>query len=453
MSTTITNYDGGITTTPQQHVHPKSVAELQEILRDRQKYPSPVRAMGSNHSLTPCAASTGTVVSMDGFTKIVKIDTAKKTLTAQAGLQLVDAAAALRKKDLQFMLNIEIGNITLGSAACCQTKDALDGVELGQVNSYVTAIKWVSPSGELMEASESKNPDLLPYIRGSYGLAGIVYEVTFKLKPLEIISFSYDVHDVEDLKDSTIKKAISENQSIVLWTIGDDIVIQSRNKAKKLKHEFLADAREFGWNFLAAYTGRGIRDRLGASGLGKVKQNLGSGVELAFYRLLSAGGGFTLNPPDKTVDYSKTKRSARYAFTFWAFPRAAFVKNLQDYVKWADAYYEQHGFRCNMPLGSYFIHKDRSSLLSYTWDGDIISLDPIHAPGEKEQQAWADFLKAFNEWAHERGGIPLLNQSPFVRKEHVISAYGDRWTQLADWLKTVDPNRRMVNEFFGELLP
>jgi FAD/FMN-containing dehydrogenase len=185
VSTTITNYDGAITTTPQQHVHPKSVQELQEILRDRTKYPGPVRAMGSNHSLTPCAASTGTVVSMDGFTKIVKIDAAKKTITAQAGLQLVDAAAALRKKDLQFMLNIEIGNITLGSAACCQTKDALDGVELGQVNSYVTDIKWVSPSGELMEASETKNPELLPYIRASYGLAGIVYEVTFKIKPLD----------------------------------------------------------------------------------------------------------------------------------------------------------------------------------------------------------------------------------------------------------------------------
>jgi hypothetical protein len=54
-----------------------------------------------------------------------------------------------------------------------------------------------------MEASESKNPEVLPYIRASYGLAGIVYEVTFKLKPLEIISFDYDVHDVEDIKDST----------------------------------------------------------------------------------------------------------------------------------------------------------------------------------------------------------------------------------------------------------
>ena len=34
-----------------------------------------------------------------------------------------------------------------------------------------------------------------------------------------------------------------------------------------------------------------------------------------------------------------------------------------------------------------------------------------------------------------------------------FSAYGDRWTQLAEWLKTVDPGRRMVNEFFRELLP
>ncbi|HLG54964.1 MAG TPA: FAD-dependent oxidoreductase [Vicinamibacterales bacterium] len=452
MSTTITNYDGAISTTPKEHVHPKSVEELQAILRDTHKYPSPVRAMGSNHSLTPCAASTGTIVSMDGLKKIVKIDPDKMTITAQAGLQLVDAAAALRKKNLQFMLNIEIGNITLGSAACCQTKDSLDGVELGQVNSYLTGIRWVSPSGTLEEASEKKNPELLPFIRASYGLAGIVYEVTFKIKPLEIISFNYDVYDVADLTDAIIKKAISSNQSIVLWTIGDDVVIQSRNRARKLKHEWLADARQFGWNFLAAYTGRGLRDHLGGTVLGKVKERLGSGVELGFYRLLSAGGGFTLHSPDKTINYSKTPQEARYAFTFWAFPRADYVKNLKDYVKWADDYYKQTKFRCNMPLGSYFIRKDKSSLLSYSYDGDIISLDPIHAPSEKEPEAWPTFLKAFNEWAHKRGGVPLLNQSPFVKKEHVLSAYGDRWKKLGDWLKTVDPNRRMVNEFFAELL-
>jgi hypothetical protein len=158
MSSSITNYDGAIVTTPQVLVKPKSVEELQEILRDTNKYPAPVRAMGSNHSLTPCAASTGTIIDMSGLKAIVKIDEQAMTLTAQAGLQIVEASRELRKKKLQFLLNIEIGNLTLGSAACCQTKDALDGVELGQLNSYVTSIKWVSPSGTLEEASSEQEP-------------------------------------------------------------------------------------------------------------------------------------------------------------------------------------------------------------------------------------------------------------------------------------------------------
>ena len=448
----ITNYDGAIVTTPKVHAHPKSVEELQEILRQPDRYPSPVRAMGSNHSLTPCAASTGTIIDMSGLKAIVKIDPSAMTFTAQAGLQLVDAAAALRKQKLQFLLNIEIGNITLGSAACCQTKDSLDGVDLGQLNSYVTSIKWVSPSGTLEEASTDKNPELLPLIRASYGLAGVVYEVTFTIKPLEIIKFDYAIHKVDELTDDIIAGAIASNQSFVMWTVGDDIVIQSRNSASELKHEWLANARQFGWNFLGAFVGRGLREHLGGTKHEDLEERLSSGIELGFYRLLSAGGGFPLNAPDKTINYSKTPQSARYAFTFWAFPRADYVKHLQDYLKWADAYYQQHGFRCNMPLGSYYIHKDRSSLLSYTWDGDIISLDPIHAPSEKEPDAWPTFLKAFNEWAHQRGGIPLLNQSPFVKKEHVVAAYGDRWRKLGDWLRTVDPDRRMVNEFFAELL-
>jgi FAD/FMN-containing dehydrogenase len=382
----------------------------------------------------------------------VKIDPANMTLTAEAGLQLVDAAAVLRSHKLQFKLNIEIGNLTLGSAACCQTKDSLDGVEFGQVNSYVTGIKWVSPSGTLEEASEETNPDLLRRMRASYGLAGIIYEVTFKIQPLEIIAFNYDVHRVEDLTDDLIANAIASNQSIVLWTIGRDVVIQSRNRATELKHEWLGDARQFGWSFLAAFLGRRLRERLGGTPLGTVKEQAAIGLELGFYRLLSAGGGFTLYAPDKTINYTKTPTSARYAFTFWAFPRADYGRNLKDYVAWAEEYFRQHGFRCNLPLGSYFIRKDTSSLLSYTFDGDIISLDPIHAPGAHEQGSWAAFLQAFNDWAHQRGGIPLLNQSPFVKREHVVAAYGDRWTELSEWVRSVDPDRRMVNPFFADLL-
>jgi len=452
MSTTITNYDGSIVTVPQQFVRPESVEEIQAIMRQPDRYPSPVRAMGSFHSLTPCASSSGTVVSLLGLKKVQKIDPQKMTFTAQAGLQLIEAAQILRQQKLQFFLNIEIGNLTLGSAACCQTKDALDGVEFGQVNSYVTGIKWVTPSGALAEASEDKNPELLPLVRASYGLAGIVYEVTFKVKPLEIIKFDYHIHDVDALTEAQIAEAIASNESLVCWTVGRSVVIQTRTRATELRHEWLAGSRRFGWNFLGAFTGRAIRQHTPGMAFTQFAEDLGAGVELGFYRLLNATGGFTLYNPDKIVDYSKTPQSARYAFTFWAFPRQDWVKNLKAYVEFAESYYKQHGFRCNMPLGSYFIRHDTSSLLSYSYDGDIMSLDPIHAPGDSDKTAWASFLHAFNDWAHQRGGSPLLNQSPFVTKEHVVSAYGERWRKVSEWVRTIDPDGRMRNPFFQELL-
>ena len=450
MSTTVTNYDGSIVATPQQVVRPASVEDLQDILKNPARFPGPVRAFGSYHSLTPCASSDGTMVNMKGLNKVIAIDPAAMTLTAQAGLEMIEAAEALRRQDLQFMLNIEIGNMTLGSAACCQSKDALDGAELGQVNSYVTRMKWVTPSGELADASEESDPELLSKMRASYGLAGIVYEVTFRIKPLEIVRFDYHVHDRGELTEQRLAELMASSQSLVCWTIGRTTVVQTRHPATELRHEWLAASRRFGWNFLGAFAARAVSQR--PDPLGDVGEELGMGLELGFYRLLSALGGFTLRDPDKMVDYSKTPELARYAFTFWAFPRADFIRNLNDYIEFAEEYFRQHRFRCNMPLGSYFIRKDTKSLLSYTADGDTISLDPIHAPGERDHEAWADFLRAFNRWAHERHGKPLLNQSPFVTKEQVVRAYGERWTTFSGWVRSADPSGRMLNPYFRELL-
>ncbi|HSF31123.1 MAG TPA: FAD-binding protein [Candidatus Tectomicrobia bacterium] len=452
MPTKITNYDGGIVTVPQQLVRPESVEEVQAILRDTARYPSPVRAMGSFHSLTPCVSSSGTIVSMSGLKKIQHLDPDNMTLTAQAGLQIVEAAEALRRHQLQLMLNIEIGNMTLGSAACCQTKDSLDGVEYGQVNSYVTGIKWVNPAGGLEEASEEKNPELLSLVRSSYGLGGIVYEVTLKIKPLEVVKFDYFLHDVDDLTQDQVSQMIASNESIVMWTVGRTVVIQTRNRTPHLKNAWVAAMRRFSWSHSGAFVGRAIRRYTPGTTLTTLFENLWFAMQRASYGFVSAIGGFSLYNPDKIINYAKTPPSARYAFTFWAFPRADWVSNLKAYLEFSDNHFKKYGFRCNIPLGSYFIRQDTSSQLSYSYNGDIISLDPIHAYSERDKADWEYFLQEFNAWAHSRGGIPLLNQSPFVEKEHVVAAYGDRWKTVSDWVRTVDPQGRMLNPFFKELL-
>ena len=123
---------------------------------------------------------------------------------------------------------------------------------------------------------------------------------------------------------------------------------------------------------------------------------------------------------------------------------------LRDYVEFSEKHFEKYDFRCNMPLGSYFIRKDTHAMLSYTHDGDVFSIDPIHAYTDKP--AWDRFLQEFNEFAYKRNGIPLLNQSPFVERRHVEAAYGARWKEFSAQVKQADPQRRMLNPFFADLL-
>jgi hypothetical protein len=448
----IVNYDGSISVTPRQVVQPKSVEEIQAVLRDRTRYPGPVRAKGSFHSLTPCAASEGTMVDMSKMTKIIAIDGTNKTITAQAGLQFIKASDALRERDLQFMTNIEIGNMTLGSAACCHSKDALDGVEFGQVSSYCTRIKWVTPAGDLAEASEESDPELLRKARSSYGLCGIVYEVTFRVKPIEALHFTYVPRPVHELTQEEVNNMIDEAEGLVCWTVGRTSVFQRRQRIDepKIFGSLFAAARRRLWNHTGAHGAYFIEKFISDKRLRKAAQENAADFTTRLYSTLGLLGGITLVAPDKTIDYSRTKQNARYAFTFWAFPRAQWLDTLREYLDFADEHFNNTGFRCNMPLGAYYIRKDRNSLLSYSHDGDVFSIDPIHA--STDNAAWHDFLRRFNEFAYKRNGIPLLNQSPFVERRHCEAAFGDRWFEFSEWIRTVDPDGRMLNPFFADLL-
>jgi len=453
MANVIRNYDGSIVTSPQQLVYPETVEEIQAVLRDPVKFSSPVRAMGSYHSLTPCASSNGTILNMTRMNKIVSIDADAKTFTAQAGLQIIDASKALRERDLQFMLNIEIGNMTLGAASCCHSKDALDGIEFGQFSSYATQIKWVTPSGELAEASETSNPDLLHLVRSSYGLCGVIYEVTFRIKPVEALHFTYLPRPVDELTQAEVDTLLDDSEGIICWTVGRTSVFQQRQRIAEpgILGSLQAAARRHLWNFGGASIGHFIDQFLTDPKLRDAAQQGSMDVAKLLYGTLHLFGGITLLAPDKTIDYSHTPDSARYAFTFWAFPREQWLSTLRAYLDFADEHFKATGFRCNMPLGAYRVRRDNSAILSYTTDQEMFSIDPIHAV--TDQAAWENFLRAFNEFASARNGVPLLNQSPFISAAQVAAAYGQRWLTFAKWVRSMDPQGRMLNPYFADLLP
>ena len=452
MSAPIVNYDTSIAAHPRQLAYPQSVEDIQAILRNDGTYPGPVRAVGSYHSLTPCASSEGTMVNMSRMNRVIAIDPATMTVTAQAGVQIIDASKELRDRNLQFMTNIEIGNMTLGAAACCHSKDALDGIEFGQFNSYLSGMKWVTPAGELAQASVSEDPELLYRMRSSYGLCGIVYEVTFRVKPVEALHFTYRPRPVNELSQEEVNEIIDGSEGLICWTVGRTCIFQSRHRISHpgILSSLQAAARRHLWNYEGAHAARFLDYFLTDQHLRDDAERGLFDAEKLLYAALHGLGGITVLAPDKTVDYRKTPDSAKYAFTFWAFPRAQWLGTLRAYLDFADAHFQRTGFRCNMPLGSYFIRQDKSSLLSYTHEGEIFSIDPIHASTNND--SWHAFLREFNEFAYQHGGVPLLNQSPFVERQHVEAAYGTRWREFSNWVRKTDPAGRMLNPFFAGLL-
>ncbi len=147
---TIRSWDGTWTYHPGVIVTPESVEDLVEILSDVVRFPAPVRPAGSMHSTARMNGDDGgTMVDMKAMNRILHFT--DDTVTVEAGANYITVSKALKERGLQFHVTTEIGNVTLGAMACAATKDSSFPGGFGQISSYVTRVRLVTPQGKLRE--------------------------------------------------------------------------------------------------------------------------------------------------------------------------------------------------------------------------------------------------------------------------------------------------------------
>ena len=444
----ITNWFGDVVSHPQVIVDAKSVDDIVAILKDPVKYPAPVRSVGSNHSTSRCGvAEGGTVIRMIGMNKILNIGT--DTVTVQAGALYIDIAHALQKKKLQFYVNTEIGSLSAGSAACCGTKDASMPGELGQVNSYITGMKMVLPSGELLEVTDSQ-PDVMKLMRSSYGLLGIVYEVTFRIKPLQALAVHHETFKLEDFVAQLPQlKARGESMMYYIFPFDNLITVEFRHYNPKPN----GDKNRHIWplrNYLWANSGpRACAQAERDIQIPEVKYHIIDGLNgLLRFNLENLVKSDNTYPADQIIKYPAQADDSRYTFSLWAFPEDNYGQILTAQFKFARDYLAQNAYRTNMLYVGYRIAQDQSNLLSYSYDGNVMTVDPVSTanPG------WTKFLDAHNQLCSDQGGLPLWNQTPQLTRAQAHKALGDRLKKFAAARKTYDPTDRLLNDYFRDML-
>ncbi|HXK07225.1 MAG TPA: FAD-binding protein [Verrucomicrobiae bacterium] len=448
MPQTVTNWFGNITSTPAVVVEAASVDDIVKIVKDPATYPSPVRAVGSNHSTSPCGtADGGTLIKMSKMSSILEIT--GDTVTAQGGAIYIDIAKELEKHRLQFYVNTEIGSLSAGSAACCGTKDASMPGEYGQVNSYISHMKMVLPSGDLLEVGDD-NPELMQKVRSSYGTFGIVYEVTFRVRPILPLAVRHETYSLEEFAARLTEfKERGESMMYYIFPFDNLITIEFRHYNPAAE----GDPDRIAWplrNYMWANAGplfcsqveRDISDKDVRYGV------IDSFCAVWRFKLENLVSNDNTVATDQIIRYPPVANDSRYTFSLSAFPEAAYASVLTAYFAFCRQYYQQKGYRTNMLNVGYWISQDRSSLLSYSYDNPVMTIDPVSTgnPG------WSDFLIAYNQFCSAHGGIPLFNQTDSITPAQVQQALGDRLKTFAEVRRSYDPGGRLLNTYFRDML-
>lgn len=444
----VSNWFGDLISHPKVVVEAKSVKDIARILKDPVKYPAPVRAVGSNHSTAACsAADGGTMIKMRGMNRI--LDITADTVTVEAGAILFDVAQELKQRRLQFFVNTEIGSLTIGSAACAGTKDASMPGEFGQVSSYCTRMKIVLPSGKILEATEENDPALMKLLRCSYGTFGVVTEATFRIRPILPLEVFHETYTVPDFS-AKLPELWARGYSMMyyMFLFDDFVTVEFRKynpKAKGKPDGHVWPLRNSLWAetgpLTCAQAERNIEDKTIRY---KLIDTFGA---LWRWNLETLIRSRNTVPTDQIIRYPEVSGDSRYTFSLWAFPESTFATVLLQYTKWVKAYYKKTGYRTNMLHVGYRIAQDQNSVLSYSFDGNVMTIDPVSTanPG------WKQFLADYNEWCSAHGGVPLPNQTFGFTRAQAIAALGERLAAVAAKRAELDPENRLLNPFFRTL--
>lgn len=431
----------------------ETIDDIVRIVRDGDRYPAPVRVRGSHHSTTRCVvAEAGTVIDVRRMNRIMDIDTDARTITMQAGVLHIDAARELERHGLQFYVNCEIGNLTVGSGACGGTKDAsfhsaAEGWEYGQVASYVIAMTVVQADGTVREITEAE-PDLLAAMRSSYGMLGIVVEVTFRVKQIQPIAVEHVRYGVDEFIER-LDDLIDSERSMMLYLFPflDSVVVEYRSdgtgpiRAKSWQWRLRNTTWSTLWPAFAKTVTRFVPFRQLRSWIIDAVNRL---TQLVMVKLLKADD---TSPADQIIRYADVAGYASYTFSIWAFPKERYGESIRAYYAFCREYFEQYGYRCDLMNVGYYIAQDRQSLFSYTREGAALTLDPVStgAPG------WHRFVTAYNRFCIAHGGKPLFNQSPNLTRDQAQAAFGPEIETFRALRRRLDPAGRFYNGFFRRL--
>lgn len=422
---TLHNWNLSLQTHPACVVIAKDKADIQRIIMDCKTYPTPVIAVGSMHSVTPCLVNNGgTIISVSNMNKIIGLVGSgdQAVVKVETGVKLVDLHKWLAEKGYELSFSPEIGDATVGSLVVTTSKDSsIDG--LGYLSALVCDVTYVDDQGNLVSLSQKESERLVEFTC-SYGLMGIVVEVGLvcrKLTPVKTLTRTIGYSKNLGKKIEAARREC--DNMFVIINPGRYVYLEQRWRVESLGFKAAMTANMLRFTKNAKY--RNFLRGAMAKFSGPMRWNR---FPMFHYR-----HEFVNQYP------AVTDKEKRLDFSFYEFDLPNIEQVVGDLVEFAASYKKRNDF---LPSGfaMYFVKRsgEKPSGSFSGQAGTSFMLDPIyHSPTDPR---WSAFCEEMNEWAIKRGANVSLSQTKGLKPHQA----------------QVDPalvRRRFLTPYYAEFLP
>ena len=341
---------------------PASAKDLVRVLESRQHYPSPVRVIGSASSSTRCTeAPGGTSLDLSEMNRVLRVD--RNSVTVQPGITLAELADVLDAEELELIGGFDYANRTIGGAISASGLEAISAGETASFVSNVQQIKFVTADGQKGCVNDDTQT-MLRLFRLSYGLLGVAYEITLRVRPIQsfnVKSIRVEAADIENLLAQLTNTRTSAK--LKLFPFRRSVHCELREQADGAGSGKRLAWRLKSWAANSALPGAALA-------LAKMVP-----VSRLRYPIVDSIGETTLNlsalGPLKTGSAATEQMTQTNIFgnspiehTAWAFPQAGFAATAAAYFDFCQEHYARTGFRCDPPAVAFPAPRDSSALLS-----------------------------------------------------------------------------------------
>jgi len=157
---------------------PASTDEVAAVVQSATAAGQTVKPIGTGHSFTAAAATTGIRVELTNLSGLVSVDPAAKLVRVRSGTPLTALNAELARHALAMPNLGDIDVQTVSGALATGTHGT--GVGYGCLSTFVEELELVLGTGEVVRCSRQVQPDLFRAALVGVGAIGIVTEVTLR---------------------------------------------------------------------------------------------------------------------------------------------------------------------------------------------------------------------------------------------------------------------------------